>query len=107
MSNTRQNGWTADQTQMFCGTSLDPREGLHEFSKFQKSVSKNFWFFKNFENARKNIIKSANVLLLLMFYILQREDAYRKPQLKVEIEAKSLIFIYCSVHDDIKNSFAM
>ena len=49
---------------------------------------KRFLFLKNFENAQKNIMKSANFFLFL-FYTVQREDAQCsqiKPQLKVEIE---------------------
>ena len=43
--------------------------------KIQKIVFKSFLFSQNFENARKNIMKSANFLFL--FHTVQREDAHR------------------------------
>ena len=67
VSNKRQNGGT-DRAKILCGTSHDPREGLWmlEITKF---VHKSFWFLFNFENA---------LTFLLLFYIVQREDAHSK-----------------------------
>ena len=59
VSNKSQNGWT-DRAQIFCGTSRDLREGLWMIKILKKFVLKSFWFLKNFENAQKNNMISAN-----------------------------------------------
>ena len=45
---------------------------------------KSFLFLKNFENAQKNIMKSANFFCFC--FITKRRCSEIKPQLKVEIE---------------------
>ena len=73
VSNKRLYGRT-DQTQILCGTSHDPKEDLWRL-KITKIVSKRFRFLQNFENARTNIIKSAN--FFVMFYIVHKENNHR------------------------------
>jgi len=46
---------------------------------------KSFLFLKNFENAQKNIMKSANFFVFVL-YCTKRRCSEIKPQLKVEIE---------------------
>ena len=53
--------------------------------KILKICVKSFLFLKNFENARKNIIKSANFFVFAL-YCTKRRCSEIKPQLKVEIE---------------------
>ena len=61
----------------------------------KKIVSKNLLLLLKFENARKNLNKSANFCYCL-YYIIPREDAQCtqiEPQLQVEI-AQHNIYIY-------------
>ena len=54
-------------------------------SKFKKFVFKSFLFLKNFENAQKNIMKSANFFVFVL-YCTKRRCSEIKPQLKAEKE---------------------
>jgi len=52
---------------------------------FKNLCLKVFLFLKNFENAQKNIMKSANFFVFVL-YCTKRRCSEVKPQLKVEIE---------------------
>jgi len=58
------------QTQILCGTSHDPSEGLWSLN-LPKFVSNSFFFLLNFENAQKIIFNLQTFLLL--FSIVQLE----------------------------------
>ena len=51
---------------------------------FKKIELKSFLFLKNFENAPKNIMKSANLFVFVLY--CTKRCSEMKPQLKVEIE---------------------
>ena len=53
--------------------------------KILKICVKNFFIFVNFGNSRKNIMKSANFFVFVL-YCTKRRCSEIKPQLKVEIE---------------------
>ena len=63
----------SNECKLCVGPHMTPGK-VYGCSEFQKVVSKSFRFFKNFEIAQTNIIKSANFCLLL-FYIVQREPS--------------------------------
>ena len=53
--------------------------------KVYEFVFKGFLFLQNFENARKNIMKSENFFVFVL-YCTKRRCSEIKPQLKVELE---------------------
>ena len=53
--------------------------------KILKNLCTSFLFLKNFENAQKNIMKSANFFVFVL-YCTKRRCSEIKPQFKIEIE---------------------
>ena len=69
-SNKRQHGWT-DRTQIFCGTSRDPREGLWMI-KFSKICLHQNSIFENFENPRNYFYKIIEIFVCFCFTMYKK-----------------------------------